>query len=127
PNLDHLRRLRRDEALRELYGTAGLVLADGMPLIWAARLQGTPLPQRVPGSGLIWSLSQAAAEAGRSIFLLGGDPGTADEAARTLKERNPQVRIAGTDCPEFGFENSAPARLALIERLVNADPAIVYV
>ena len=40
PNLDHLRRLVRDEQTRQLYSGADLMVADGMPLIWASRLQG---------------------------------------------------------------------------------------
>ena len=54
------------------------MVADGMPLIWASRILGKPLPQRVAGSTLIFNLSAAAATARRSIFFLGGNPGTAD-------------------------------------------------
>ncbi|MGA2496505.1 MAG: WecB/TagA/CpsF family glycosyltransferase [Tepidisphaeraceae bacterium] len=127
PNLDHLRRFTLDRQVRELYATASLSLADGMPLIWAARLRGTPLPQRVPGSGLIWSLSAAAAAGGRSLYLLGGEPGSADDAAAILRSRYPNVRITGTDCPEMGFEQSESVMQSLIDRVVKADPDIVYV
>jgi N-acetylglucosaminyldiphosphoundecaprenol N-acetyl-beta-D-mannosaminyltransferase len=74
PNLDHMRRLRRDQDFAELYRHADVVVADGMPLIWAGWLQGTPLPERVAGSSLISTLSAAAAKRSRSIFLLGGSP-----------------------------------------------------
>lgn len=127
PNLDHLRRFTKDQQVRDLYSTASLSLADGMPLIWAARICGTPLPQRVPGSGLVWSLSAAAAAAGRSLYLLGGDPGSADEAAIILRDRYPNVRITGIDCPQMGFERSESDMRALIDRVVKADPDIVYV
>src|SRR5688572_2967150 len=60
-NLDHLRRFERDPDYAELCGRATMVLADGMPLVWASRLQGTPLPERVTGSNLIESLTRAAA------------------------------------------------------------------
>jgi N-acetylglucosaminyldiphosphoundecaprenol N-acetyl-beta-D-mannosaminyltransferase len=96
PNLDHLRRCGDDVSFGALVAEADLVLADGMPLVWAARLQGTPLPARVAGSDLIWSLSAAAAARGRSIFMLGGAPGTADAAAAKLAEKYPDLRIAGT-------------------------------
>jgi N-acetylglucosaminyldiphosphoundecaprenol N-acetyl-beta-D-mannosaminyltransferase len=127
PNLDHLRRLVRDASFRELCARSSLIVADGAPLVWASRLQRTPLPARVAGSDLISSLSAAAAAHGRSIFLLGGDTGTADGAARVLRERHPTLRIAGTLCPEPGFERD-PARLAALrETLQRADPDIVYV
>jgi UDP-N-acetyl-D-mannosaminuronic acid transferase (WecB/TagA/CpsF family) len=77
PNLDHLRRCRNDMNFAALVSEAEVVVADGMPLIWASRMQGAPLPQRVAGSDLILSLSGACATAGRSIYLLGGAPGTA--------------------------------------------------
>jgi N-acetylglucosaminyldiphosphoundecaprenol N-acetyl-beta-D-mannosaminyltransferase len=126
-NLDILRQVVKVEGIRELVGASDLKVADGMPLLWAARLQGTPLPERVCGSNLIHSLPAAAAPAGRSIFLLGGDPGTAEAAADALRTRHPDLRIAGTHCPEFGFERD-PERIADMERrIAEASPDIVFV
>ena len=126
-NLDFLRRLGRDASFAALCAKASLIVADGMPLIWASRLQGTPLPERVPGSDLVPSLSAAAAERGRSVYLLGGDTGTADAAAAILEQRFPTLRIAGTACPLLGFEHDERALGEVIENLVSASPDIVYV
>jgi N-acetylglucosaminyldiphosphoundecaprenol N-acetyl-beta-D-mannosaminyltransferase len=98
-----------------------------MPLVWASRLQGTPLPARVAGSDLISSLSAAAAGEGRSIFLLGGDNGTAQAAANVLRDRYPQLVIAGTLCPPLGFENDEAAMRRITAVLEAARPDIVYV
>jgi len=104
-----------------------MVVADGMPIVWASSMQGTPLPERVAGSTLTLSLTQAAAYAGRSVFLLGGNPSTAEAAGEQLVERNPRLRLAGTLCPPFGFEQQ-PSRLADIRRTLDAaQPDIVYV
>jgi exopolysaccharide biosynthesis WecB/TagA/CpsF family protein len=127
PNLDHLRRCRADEEFAGLVSGADLVVADGMPLVWASRLQGTPLPGRVAGSDLISSLSAAAAKAGRSIFLLGGAPGTAEQAARVLCERHPSLKIAGTYCPEPGFDTDADRMRELTQAVLGASPDIVFV
>lgn len=127
PNLDHMRRLSRDDRLRASYGRADLAVADGMPLVWMARLQRTPLPCRVAGSDLISSLSRAAARNGRSIFLLGGDPGTAEGAARELARRFPGLRITGTACPAHGFEHRSEDVEALAAQLARARPDIVFV
>jgi N-acetylglucosaminyldiphosphoundecaprenol N-acetyl-beta-D-mannosaminyltransferase len=127
PNLDHLRRYTRDLSFGALVSEAELVVADGMPLIWASRLQRTPLPQRVAGSDLISSLSAAAAKRGRSIFLLGGMPGTADGAAAVLQRLNPELRVAGTHCPPFGFEENAAEMDNIIAILSTAKPDIVFV
>ena len=127
PNLDILRRWVAEPEIAALCSQASLVVADGMAIVWAARLQGTPLPERVAGSDLIHSLTARAAQRGRSVFFLGGNPGTADDAARILAERNPGLRVAGTLCPPFGYESDARALDELRERVVNANPDIVYV
>lgn len=127
PNLDHLRRYLHDLSFGALIAEADLVVADGMPLVWASRLQGTPLPERVPGSALISTLSSAAGQKGKSIFLLGGDIGTADGAARALKAKFPHCIIAGTYFPPFGFEKDYLQLSTIIQTLSDAQPDIVYV
>jgi N-acetylglucosaminyldiphosphoundecaprenol N-acetyl-beta-D-mannosaminyltransferase len=127
PNLDHLRRLTNDRKLKALYSHAALIVADGMPLIWASRIQGTPLPERVAGSSLISTLSAAAGKENRSIYLLGGDKGTAQQAAQVLTRQYPGVRIAGIYYPEFGFESDEAQIQQLIAHLKAANPDIVYV
>lgn len=127
PNLDILRRLVTDNSFARLCEGATLRLPDGMPLVWASRLQKTPLPERVTGADLIWSLTAAAAEQHLSVFLLGGNPGAADDAAKVLTSKHPSLKIAGTLCPDFGFEKD-PAKVASIVAAVAASaPDIVYV
>jgi N-acetylglucosaminyldiphosphoundecaprenol N-acetyl-beta-D-mannosaminyltransferase len=126
-NLDILRRWSRDSAIRELCSRASLIVADGMPLVWAAQLRRTALPERVAGSNLITSLSARAARRGRSIFLLGGDHGTAQAAADALKERCPDLRVCGTFCPPLGFEEDPSQMQAIRSAVRDAAPDIVYV
>ncbi|HLL89121.1 MAG TPA: WecB/TagA/CpsF family glycosyltransferase [Tepidisphaeraceae bacterium] len=127
PNLDHLYRCTQDLNFAALVAEAQLVVADGMPLVWASRLQGTPLPERVAGSTLVSTLTDAAGLRGRSVFLLGGDPGAADAAARVLSERYPHARIVGTYCPPVGFDRD-PRQIAEIEAVLReAQPDLVYV
>lgn len=131
PNLDQLRLYHRDASVRELYPMASLVLADGMPLVWASRIaygRRRSLPERVPGSGLILSLTAAAAEADVPIYLLGGNPGAADGAAKVLRGKHPGLRIVGTHCPPVGFEKD-PAELDAIRCKIAAlpDGGICYV
>ena len=127
PNLDHVRRLRHDGGFAEIYRSADIIVPDGMPLIWASWLQGTRLPQRVAGSSLISTLSAEAARRRRSVFLLGGTPGTADTAAKVLQERYEGLQIAGTFCPAMGFENDEGALAEVIRSLREAQPDIIYV
>ena len=127
PNIDICRHARRDPTARILVQGATLVVPDGMPLVWAAQLRGTPLAGRVTGSSLIFSLSSAAAIAGLSIYLLGGNLGVPDLAGTELARRYPGLRVAGTDAPPVGFDES-PEEVAVIrKRLCQALPNIVYV
>jgi N-acetylglucosaminyldiphosphoundecaprenol N-acetyl-beta-D-mannosaminyltransferase len=127
PNLHILRTFTRDPAYARIARSAALSVADGMPLIWASRLRGTPLPERIAGSELIWSLTARAAREGRSVFFLGGNPGSADAAAATLADRNPGLRVAGTSCPPMGFRDNPSYLASLEERLISAAPDICYV
>ncbi len=126
-NLDYLRRCEHDRAFAELLRKADLTVADGMPLVWASRIAGRPLPGRVAGSDLISSLSAAAARSGTSVFLLGGSPGAAQGAARVLTQRYPTLRIAGLYCPPMGFERDPAAVREVERRLEAAQPGLVFV
>ena len=126
-NLDHLRRYREDPIQRGLIDEADLVVADGMPLIWASRLAGEPLPERVSGSSMVWSICEAASERGQSVFLLGGDPNVAERAAEVFRERYPGLEIAGTACPPLGFENDAQELECIQRQVTAAEPRIVFV
>ncbi len=126
-NLDHLRRCQGASDYAVLIGKADLVVADGMPIVWASSLQGTPLPERVAGSDLVSSLARQAAIDHRSLFLLGGDPGTAEAAGKVLTERNPGLRLAGCFSPPHGFEKCAADQQEIERRLRDSRPDIIYV
>lgn len=127
PNLDHLRLFRKDPSLRGMFEAAELVTADGMPLVWASRLQRTPLPQRVSGSALIHSLTDAAAREGLSVFFLGGNPSAAERTAEQLRHNNPALKVAGTSCPPPGFDQDPQQVEAIRQQLLAARPDIVFV
>ncbi|GIF19334.1 N-acetylglucosaminyldiphosphoundecaprenol N-acetyl-beta-D-mannosaminyltransferase [Actinoplanes tereljensis] len=129
PNIDILRRAQRESEAREHLADADLIVADGMPLIWASRLGGTPLPERVAGSSLIWSLSAGLGLDARSIFVIGGDPDNdgAAKAADRLAAENPGLKIAGTICPDFGFEKDPGAYAEVCAKVADAEPDLVFV
>lgn len=126
-NLDHLRQFLQEPSYARRYREATIITADGMPLIWASRLRGTPLPERVTGSNLIWSLSEAAAQRGRSIYLLGGSHGTAQKAASVLAQRYPKLRIAGISGEAVEDGSDENQNRELVKALMAAKPDIVYV
>jgi N-acetylglucosaminyldiphosphoundecaprenol N-acetyl-beta-D-mannosaminyltransferase len=126
-NLDVLRQCAESPELEELVRGADLLVGDGMPLIWLTRLAGSPLPERVAGSSLIYTLSAAAAKAGRSVFMLGGNPGTAEKTAENLVEQNPDLGVAGTICPPMGFHEDSREKDRISTTLQRAAPDIVFV
>jgi N-acetylglucosaminyldiphosphoundecaprenol N-acetyl-beta-D-mannosaminyltransferase len=127
PNLDILRQFTRCPDSRRLILAASHRVADGQPIVWASRLVGRPVPGRVPGSDLVLSLPEAAARAGLSVFLLGGNPGVAAAAAARLKARCLGLERVGSYCPPYGFEDD-PSELAKIKKAVtSAGPALVLI
>jgi N-acetylglucosaminyldiphosphoundecaprenol N-acetyl-beta-D-mannosaminyltransferase len=93
-NLDHVVKMRKDAAFREVYGRAGLITADGFPIVLACRLQGKRV-NRITGSDLIAPISAEAARCGKSIYLFGSRPQVLNKASRLLQERNAGLTIAG--------------------------------
>jgi N-acetylglucosaminyldiphosphoundecaprenol N-acetyl-beta-D-mannosaminyltransferase len=112
--------------LRAINERAAFIVADGKPLVWASRMQGSPLPERVAGSDLIFHLCEEAAREGFRVFLLGGEKGVADEAARKLVERYPGLRIVGTECPPFR-EPTPEEEETLLDRIRRAEPDLLFV
>ncbi len=127
PNADILRLATRVPQARAYLAAATLVVADGMPLLWASRLAGRPLPQRVAGASLIHTLSAAMATTGRSVYLLGGPPGAAGRAADELTRRYPGLRVAGWHCPVPDFEQHDREVAWLRGDVVAARPDLVFV
>ncbi len=126
-NIDVARAAAREAALAELVGTGSLVIADGMPLVWAARAKGDLLPERVAGSSLMFSLSAAAAADGRSVYLLGGADGIPGKAAQALVARSANLRIAGTDSPPLGFDQTDEGVRQAVATVSAAAPDLVFV
>ena len=127
PHLEILRRYVQDPSVRGHFGTAGLIVADGQPLVWASRVMGRPLPERVAGSDLIWSLAGECALRGRGVFLLGGAPGACEAARDRLREFYPGLDIRGWCSPPVGFDRDPAAMAALKAELREARPDVVFV
>ncbi|MEU4558976.1 WecB/TagA/CpsF family glycosyltransferase [Actinoplanes sp. NPDC023936] len=133
PNIDILRRAAADPRSRRHLDDADLIVADGMPLVWASRLGGAPLPERVAGSSLIWSLSRGLGRDGRSVFVIGGAPATEERpagavrAAARLQAAAPGLRIAGAVSPEFGFERREARYARFRAEVIEAAPDLVFV
>ena len=127
PNVDHIVMGERDARFREAYRRVGLSLVDGMPVLWAARILGRPLPEKISGSDLVVPLMERAAARGRRVFLLGGAPMSAETAAVRLKQRFPGLNIVGTEAPRVDLRSPLADRLVLAARVAQTKPDLVLV
>lgn len=127
PNLQHVYLLRTDQELQEVYDSAEFVVADGVPLVWASRLFGPPLPERVNGTDLMLDLCARPASREIRIGLFGGNPGSARRCGEALKKRNSGLNICCRLCPSRGFENDPEQSAAIEKELRSAAPDLLFV
>lgn len=128
PNVDHTLLLQEHQGLRDAYVDAGLVLADGMPVVLASRLLRKPLPERVTGADLVPALFNAAdPERPLTVYLLGAAPGVAQRARDNIHTRWPGVRVTGLYSPPLGFERDDAENEAILKRIEAANPDVLVV
>jgi N-acetylglucosaminyldiphosphoundecaprenol N-acetyl-beta-D-mannosaminyltransferase len=126
PNVDFLVKAQRDNELRKILIHADLVLCDGKPIVWASHFLGGVLASRVAGSDLIPLLLQRSAERGWRIFLLGGSPMVAAEAARRIGVSHPTLpEVAHYSPPYRSLEEMDNE--GILERIRSARPDIMLV
>lgn len=127
PNVDHIVKVQSDKEFYNVYKEADLVLADGVPVIWASKLLKKTLKEKVSGSDLFPLLCERAAKKKYKVFLLGGLEGVADKAGKILTEQYPDLNIVGTYCPPFGFEANEEENNKIINMLNETKPDILFV
>ena len=100
-NVDFIVQAMEDVELRRILFDAHLVLADGMPIVWASKFLGNPLPERVTGSGLIPQLLELAEQNGWKVFFLGGTEQSVAAAAEKTRAKHPKLQLVGAYSPPF--------------------------
>lgn len=120
PNLNFLNGCLADREFRASVINSDLSIADGMPLVWVARLLGIPIPERVAGAGLFEALRHDPARP-MSVFLFGGEEGVVETASRLLNDKNSGLICVGHHYPGFG-SIAEMSSAAIIER-INASGA----
>ncbi len=124
-NADFAVNASKDPELRYLLQEADMATADGMPLVWGARLLGVPMEGRVTGSDMVPALAELAAEKGYSIYFFGAVEGIAQKAADILQEKHPDLIVAGVCSPPF--QPVIDMDMALMDDIRNAKPDILLV
>lgn len=122
-NADCLNQAVWDRRYASILREADMVYADGMSVVWASRLFGEPLPQRLTLGDLLPQLCRWCVQYGYRLFFLGGSPGVAEQAARRLQRQFPGLQIVGT---HDGFVRPEDDR-AVIEQINRAQPHLLLV
>jgi len=125
-NVDFLINSISDLELKEILCACDLVLADGMPLVWASRLMGASLQERVSGSDLVPRLVELAAARGYGIFLLGSTEASSNGAEQWIRRNHPKARLVGHHCPAFA-ELDEMDHEEILGRIEDARPDILLV
>ncbi|HHX95703.1 MAG TPA: WecB/TagA/CpsF family glycosyltransferase [Clostridia bacterium] len=121
-NPEKIMKAREDDQLsRIIEKKATLLIADGVGVVLAGKVRGLPPIPRVTGVGLFEELTAAAAEDGSSIFLYGAAEHVVERAAEVLKERYPQLTIAGI---QHGYEKDEEL---VVSRIQEARPDYLFV
>ncbi len=121
PNPEIVEACREDGEAAKAVNGADIVVADGIGIIYGAKLLGTPLKEKIAGIELAGRLMEEMAARGKSLFLLGAKPGVAEEAARRLADRYHGLRIAGVH--DGYFQEDAP----VAEEIRAAGADVVFV
>ena len=126
-NVDVVVKIEEDEYLKNIVNEAGLILADGKPLLWISKIFGRPLKEKISGSDLVPGLCKLAAKQGYSIFILGGKEGVAQKATENIKIKYPGIQIAGVYSPQYGFEKNRDELQRVNSIISSAKPDILIV
>ena len=111
PNPEIVNLARQSQDYQKLLNAADLVLPDGIGVVYAAKLLGTPLQGRVPGIDFASGLLGELAGSGEALYLLGGKPGVAQQAAENLKKAYPGLSICGTHDGYFQDNEAVAAQI----------------
>lgn len=100
-------RMQKQTSLREAVLRADIVLADGMSVVWASRILGQPLPERIAGIDLFYSLLELANRQRYTVYLLGAEQTVLDIVMKRVCESYPNARIVGSQNGYFDEDDAA--------------------
>lgn len=121
PNAEHGLMCKKDQHLLEIINESQLVLPDGISVIYASKILGDPVQEKVAGVEFAENLCNAMQNTGKSLYLFGAKPGVAEKAAESLLSKYPGLKIAGTHDGYYKDESQ------VIEAINATQPDAVFV
>jgi N-acetylglucosaminyldiphosphoundecaprenol N-acetyl-beta-D-mannosaminyltransferase len=123
-NVDKLVKASRDPELRQIINDCALINVDGMPVVWASRLLGKPLKERVAGVDLFEALMRRAGDRGWRVFLLGAQEEVVSKVAATYQHKYPRLVLAGY---RNGYWKGELEEAQVVEQIRDARPDLLFV
>jgi len=114
------------QELLSVLRSAEMVTADGMPLVWLSKMLGKPLEERVTGADMVPALAEKAAQEGKSIYFFGGIDGSAKRTAQILKEKHPDLQVAGYSNPMIDMDDEIENKVE-IARINITKPDVLLI
>lgn len=122
-NVDTLMKLQKDSEYARICQSAEFVVADGKIVIYASRLLGTPIQEKISGSDFLGAFCERHRDHPEvKVFLLGAGPGIGDKARERINARVGREIVVGAHSPSYGFEKR-PAESEEIVKLINDSGA----
>jgi N-acetylglucosaminyldiphosphoundecaprenol N-acetyl-beta-D-mannosaminyltransferase len=115
--------MRRDAELRKACRSGDLIVADGVPVVWTARLAGAALPERVAGVDLTTRLLEAGSERQLSVYFLGARQEVVDELLRRCERAYPGLKVVGARNGYFGPDDHA----SIVAEIASRSPHMLFV
>jgi N-acetylglucosaminyldiphosphoundecaprenol N-acetyl-beta-D-mannosaminyltransferase len=123
-NVDKLVKASRDPQLRSIINDCALINVDGQPVVWASRLLGKPLKERVAGVDLFEALMKRAGEKGWRVFLLGAREDVVAKVADTYQRKYPRLVVAGY---HNGYWKGEQEERAVVEQIRASHADLLFV
>jgi N-acetylglucosaminyldiphosphoundecaprenol N-acetyl-beta-D-mannosaminyltransferase len=121
PNLNFLVISQTDPAFRESLLLSDLCVADGMPIVWIARILGIPIKSRIAGSDIFAALKSAKRSAKPlKVILFGGAEGVAAAAGRAINAEPGGLYCVGSIDPGFGTVDEL-SRAEILDAINSSD------
>ena len=122
-NADKLRKASKDPELRRIINECALINVDGVPVVWASRLLGKPLKERVAGIDLFEFLVERAAERGWRVFFLGAQEEIVQAVKALYEKRFPRLQVAGYRNGYWRPEEEA----SVVRLIADSRPDLLFV
>lgn len=123
PNAEILKVCYENEKVRDAVNSASFISPDGVGVLYAAKILGTPVKEKIAGCDLGYNLLTECAKKGQSVFLFGAKPGVADKAGEKLCKKIPGLKIAGTRDGYFKPEQTDE----IIEQINGSGASVLWV